>query len=115
MNNFKKLYSNKYRCETSPSITSSELNTFSKKEEFLFSHKSSLETLLSVIKIAQISFLSNLSKENKNNNKNIKEVLIELKENLNSMYKQQNAKNSFLESQLSKQKSLIQNKIFETS
>jgi len=115
MNNFKKLYSNKYRCETAPSITSSELNSFSKKEEFLFSHKSSLETLLSVIKIAQISFLSNLSKENKNNNKNIKEVLIELKENLNSMYKQQNAKNSFLESQLSKQKSLIQNKIFEIS
>ena len=69
MNNFKKLYSNKYRCETAPSITSSELNSFSKKEEFLFSHKSSLETLLSVIKIAQISFLSNLSKGSINRTK----------------------------------------------
>ena len=35
-----------------------------KKEEFLYSHKSSLEILLSSIKKAQISYLSNISNKN---------------------------------------------------
>lgn len=115
MNNFKKLYSNTYRCETTPN-NSTELNSFSKKEEFLFSHKSSLETLLSIIKNVQITFLSNISKNNKNyNNKKLKEIIIELRENLLTMYNQQKAKSSFLESQSTKKKIFIQNKIFEIS
>lgn len=115
MNSFKKFYQS-YRCETDPSITSTEINTLSKKREFLFSHKSSLETLLSIIKKNQMSFLSNLSKHNNNNvNKILKVILVELKESLNSMYIQQGVKSSFLESQLSEQKSLIQSNIYEIS
>ena len=62
---YKSINLNNNRCETTPCISHSVLNTHSKKEEFLFSHKTSLEMLLSVIKNSQISFLSNISKNNK--------------------------------------------------
>lgn len=103
-----------YRCETAPSTYSHESNIFTKKEEFLYSHKSSLEILLSAIKKAQISYLSNISSKNeiKINIKNLKELLTELRENLNSMLKEQNSKVGYFQTQLSKQKSSIQKELF---
>ena len=103
-----------YRCETAPSTYSSESHVFTKKEEFLYSHKSSLEILLSAIKKAQISYLSNISNKNeiKINIKHLKELLTELKENLNSMHKEQNSKVNYFQTQLSKQKSSIQKELF---
>ena len=103
-----------YRCETAPSTYSNESHVFTKKEEFLYSHKSSLEILLSAIKKAQISYLSNISNKNeiKINIKHLKELLTELKENLNSMHKEQNSKVNYFQTQLSKQKSSIQKELF---
>lgn len=110
----RQIKSNNYRCETAPSFSHSELNTHSKKEEFLFSHKSSLETLLNVIKTAQISFLSNTSKKTKiSSNKLLKKILKELKDSLNSMYKEQKAKTDFFESLSLKQKAQIQSHLYE--
>ena len=63
MKNSKKLFPVKYRCETAPNIISPKKHSHSKKEEFLFSQKSSLEILLGIIKNSQISFLSNISKK----------------------------------------------------
>ena len=110
---YKTINLNNNRCETTPCISHSVLNTHSKKEEFLFSHKTSLEMLLSVIKNSQISFLSNISKNNKISKKNIKQILLEFKDNLNTMYNEQNAKTEFFQSLAVKQKSVIQNQLFE--
>ena len=107
---------NNYRCETDPTVIYSKKKQYSnsKKEEILFSHKSSLEIILGIIKNSQILFLSNISfKKNFSNKNNIKKILIDLKENLNSIYKEQNTKSSFFESQFFKQKSSVQNEIFE--
>ena len=103
-----------YRCETSPSTCSNASQIFTKKEEFLYSHKSSLEILLTAIKKAQISYLSNISnkKEIKINIKHLKELLTELKENLNSMLVEQNSRVNYFQTQLSKQKSSIQKELF---
>ena len=105
---------NNYRCETSPCTSHLVLNTYSKKEEFLFSHKTSLEMLLSVIKNSQISFISNLSKKNKISKKKLKQILLEFKDNLNTMYQDQNAKADFFQSLTVKQKSAIQSQLFES-
>lgn len=106
--------SNHYRCETEPTNIRYESITHTKKEEFLFSHKSSLETLLAVIKTAQITFLSNiLTKNKKTNKKTLKKILTELNDNLNSMYKEQYAKIKFFEMQIIRQKTFIQNELFE--
>ena len=103
-----------YRCETSPSTCSNASHIFTKKEEFLYSHKSSLEILLTAIKKAQLSYLSNISnkKEIKINIKHLKELLTELKENLNSMLVEQNSRVNYFQTQLSKQKSSIQKELF---
>ena len=113
MKNTQKKKLNKIRCETEPS-NSLEFNTNSKKQEFLYSHKSSLEILLGVIKKAQISYLTNISSKNdkKLNKKNLKELLSETYENLDSMLKEQKTKINYLELQLSKQKSYIQDHLF---
>lgn len=113
MKNTQKKKLNKIRCETEPS-NSLEFNTNSKKQEFLYSHKSSLEILLGVIKKAQISYLTNISSKNdkKLNKKNLKELLSETYENLDSMLKEQKTKINYLELQLSKQKSFIQDHLF---
>ena len=114
MRNTQKKRSDNYRCETAPSTYSDESNVFTKKEEFLYSHKSSLEILLSAIKKAQISYLTNISNKNKKkiNIEHLKELLTELNENLKSMLKEQNSKVSYFQAQLSKQKSSIQNELF---
>lgn len=106
--------SDNYRCETAPSTYSNESRIFTKKEEFLYSHKSSLEILLSAIKKSQISYLTNISNKNekKINIKHLKELLTELHENLNSMFKEQNSKVNYFQSLLSKQKSSIQAELF---
>ena len=114
MRNTQKKRSDNYRCETAPSTYSDESNVFTKKEEFLYSHKSSLEILLSAIKKAQISYLTNIPNKNKKkiNIEYLKELLTELNENLKSMFKEQNSKVSYFQAQLSKQKSSIQNELF---
>ena len=109
----KSVKSNNYRCETTPCISHSVQNIYSKKEEFLFSHKTSLEILLIVIKNAQISFLSNQTKNNKISKKNIIQILLEFKDNLNSIYHEQNIKTEFFKSLAIKQKSIIQDLLFE--
>ena len=114
MRNSQKKRSDNYRCETAPSTYSDVSNVFTKKEEFLYSHKSSLEILLSAIKKAQISYLTNISNKNKKkiNIEHLKELLTELNENLKSMLKEQNSKVSYFQAQLSKQKSSIQKELF---
>lgn len=110
----KQIKSDNKRCETAPSYTHSELKIYSKKQEFLFSHKSSLETLLKVIKDAQISFLSNNIKKSKISNiKKLKKLLIELKDSLNSMYNEQKAKTTFFGSLSVQQKAKIQSQLYE--
>lgn len=110
----KSLIINNYRCETAPNIIPSKQNSHSKKEEILFSHKSSLEILLGIIKNSQISFLSNISfQKNLSKKKEIKEILMDFKDNLNSIFKEQKTKSRFFESQFIKQKSFVQEEIFE--
>ena len=114
MRNSQKKRSDNYRCETAPSTNSNESNSYTKKEEFLYSHKSSIEILLSAIKKAQISYLTNISNKNekKINIKHLKEILTELNENLKSMLKEQNSKVNYFQAQLSKKKSSIQKELF---
>ena len=113
MKNLKKIKSSNTRCETEPSFTQKKPNSFSIKEANLFSYKTSLEILLNIIKKSQISFLSKLSENNKPKTKELKEILTELKEHLNSMYKEQMTKATYYETQLSNQKSIIQNQLYE--
>ena len=113
MKSTKKISNNNYRCETSPSLTQKMTISFSKKESILFSHKSFLEIMLNIIKSSQITFFSKISEKNIPNKKVIKEILSELKDNLNTMHKEQKTKTSFYESQLLNQKSIIQNILYE--
>ena len=113
MKNLKKIKSSITRCETEPSFTQKKANSFSIKEANLFSYKTSLEILLNIIKKSQISFLSKLSENKKPKAKELKEILTELKEHLNSMYKEQMTKATYYETQLSNQKSVIQNQLYE--
>lgn len=85
----------------------SNLSFLSKSQEFIHSHKTSLEILLYIIKSAQISFLSN------SNNKKIKNLLIELKKNLDEIFIQQNLKSSYFEQEITKKKTTLKIYIFE--
>ena len=81
----------------------------SKYQEFIHSHKTSLETLLYIIKSAQISFLSN------SNNKKIKNLLIELKKNLDEIFIQQNLKLTYFQQEIANKKTKIKKYIFENN
>ena len=87
----------------------SNLSFPSKYQEFIHSHKTSLETLLYIIKSAQISFLSN------SNNKKIKNLLIELKKNLDEIFIQQNFKLTYFQQEIAKKKTKIKKYIFENN
>jgi hypothetical protein len=113
MKNTKKIKNNNYRSETSSSFTQKKPISFSKKESILFSHKSFLEILLNTIKKSQISLFSKVSDKKIPNKKIITEILTELKENLNSMHKEEKTKTYFYESQLLNQKSIIQSQLYE--
>ena len=64
------------------------------KEQILFNHKCSLETLLNIIKNSQLEYLSKESK--KNNIKKTKQIIKSLKENLNLMLKEKNKKLNYI-------------------
>ena len=85
----------------------SNLSFLSKSQEFIHSHKTSLEILLYIIKSAQISFLSN------SNNKKIKNLLIELKKNLDEIFIQQNLKSSYFEQEITKKKTTLKKYMYE--
>ena len=87
----------------------SNLSFLSKSQEFIHSHKTSLEILLYIIKSAQISFLSN------SNNKKIKNLLIELKKNLDEIFIQQNLKLTYFQQEIAKKKTKIKKYIFENN
>ena len=91
-------------------IISSRISNVSfllKNQEFIHSHKTSLEILLYIIKSAQISFLSN------SNIKKIKNLLIELKKNLDEISIQQNLKLSYFEQEITKKKTTLKKYMFE--
>ena len=113
MKNTKRIKNNDCRCETSSSFTQKKPISFSKKESILFSHKSFLEILLNTIKKSQLSLFSKISDKKIPNKKIIIEILTELKENLNSMHKEEKTKIYFYESQLLNQKSIIQSQLYE--
>lgn len=114
MRNTKKIKNNNQRCDkSSSSSTQKKPISFAKKESILFSHKTFLEILLNTIKKSQISLFSKMTEKNISNRKIIKEILTELKENLNSMHKEQNTKTLFYESLLLNQKSVIQSQLYE--
>jgi len=87
----------------------SNLSFSSKYQEFIHSHKTSLETLLYIIKSAQISILSN------SNNKKIKNLLLELKKNLDEIFIQQNLKLTYFQQVIAKKKTKIKKYIFENN
>jgi hypothetical protein len=113
MKNTKKIKNNNYRREASSSFTQKKPISFPKKESILFSHKSFLEILLNTIKKSQISLFSKISDKKIPNKKIITEILTELKENLNSMHKEEKTKTYFYESQLLNQKLIIQSQLYE--
>ena len=96
-----------YRFETCPT----ELNRIppSKKQEFLLSHKSSLENMLKLIKNKLFLLITN--KYNKRNN-SIKEILTELNKNLSLMLKEQTKKINIYKKILTEKKKSLMNKLF---
>ena len=78
----------------------------SKKEEFLYYHKTSLEILLDEIKNCQIKIITN------SKNKCIKTLLNELKKKLDFSLNEKNTTKIFLEKKISQIKQPLQNKIY---
>ena len=94
----------------SPPLKLKEPNIYL-KEETLFSHKSSLETLLNIIKNYQIKFFSKNSK----NKLKTKEMILSLKDNLNLMLKEKNKKYNYLKNEKEVKKKKIQKIIYPSS
>ena len=89
---------NKNRCKTFDGIR--RLSESKKKNEFLFSHKSSLETILYHIKLSQINYIAN--KEKSLNNKDIsetKKILSLLKNVLALMINEKNKIYNYLQNE----------------
>lgn len=84
----------------------------SKKIEDLISHKISIETLLFLVKNCKNGVLS---KEEKSKNKNIKSFLLDLKDNLNQIQKTKKKNINYLEKEISKKKSDLHNRIYNSS
>ena len=95
----------------SPPLVLKEPNFYS-KEEILFTHKSSLESLLNIIKNFQLKYFS---KKNTKNKLKTKEMILCLKDNLNLILKEKNKKYNYLKSEKEKRKKKIQKIIYPSS
>ena len=82
------------------------------EEQVLFSHKSSLETLLNIIKDFQLEYLSKNFNKSKNNKTTTKEMITSLKDNLNIMLNEKNKKLNYIQNKNEMTKKNIQSKLF---
>lgn len=91
--------------------TNRKYTSFENEEQILFSHKSTLETLLNIIKNFQLEYLLRMS-DNKNKNQITKEMIISLKDNLNLMLNEKNKKLNYLINKNGINKKTVQNLLF---
>ena len=82
------------------------------EEQVLFSHKSSLETLLNIIKDFQLEYLSKNFNKSKNNKISTKQMITSLKDSLNIMLNEKNKKLDYIQNKNEMTKKNVQSKLF---
>ena len=85
------------------------------EEQVLFSHKSSLETLLNIIKDFQLEYLSKNFNKSKNNKISTKQMITSLKDSLNIMLNEKNKKLDYIQNKNEMTKKNVQSKLFPTT
>ena len=85
------------------------------EEQVLFSHKSSLETLLNIIKDFQSEYLSKNFNKNKNKKTTTKQMITSLKDSLNIMLNEKNKKLDYIQNKNEMTKKNVQSKLFPTT
>ena len=85
------------------------------EEQLLFSHKSSLETLLNIIKDFQSEYLSKNFNKNKNKKTTTKQMITSLKDSLNIMLNEKNKKLDYIQNKNEMTKKNVQSKLFPTT
>ena len=101
-----------YREPLFQKMTNRKYSSIDNEEQVLFSHKSSLETLLNIIKDFQLEYLSKNFNKNENKSTTIKQQLTSLKDSLNIMLNEKNKKFNFLKNKNETTKKSIQSKLF---
>ena len=99
-----------YREPLFQKMTNRKNSSIDNEEQVLFSHKSSLETLLNIIKDFQLEYLSKNFNKNENKSTTIKQQLTSLKDSLNIMLNEKNKKFNYL-----KKKKKLLKKVFKVS
>ena len=101
-----------YREPLFQKMTNRKNSSIDNEEQVLFSHKSSLETLLNIIKDFQLEYLSKNFNKSKNNKISTKQMITSLKDSLNIMLNEKNKKLDYIQNKNEMTKKNVQSKLF---